>query len=76
LNRRHARELRATLTRHAEAGRKVTGPGGRPARTRKSTSAGSSKEMRDWAREHGYEVNDRGLVPADVVPKYEAASGE
>jgi hypothetical protein len=32
--------------------------------------------MRDWAREHGYEVNDRGLVPADVVPKYEAASGE
>ena len=30
--------------------------------------------MRDWAREHGYEVNDRGRVPADVVPKYEAAS--
>src|ERR1039457_1684857 len=34
---------------------------------------GASKEMRDWAREHGYEVNDRGRVPADVVPKYEAA---
>lgn len=32
--------------------------------------------MRDWAREHGYEVNDRRRVPADVVPKYEAASGE
>jgi hypothetical protein len=31
--------------------------------------------VRDWARENGIEVKDRGRVPADVVARYEAAQG-
>jgi Lsr2 len=76
LNGEHAEDLRAILTRYAKAGRKVTGTGGRAARARSGASAGgSSKTVRDWAKEHGYEVNDRGRVPAHVMAEYEAAGG-
>jgi hypothetical protein len=29
--------------------------------------------VRAWAREHGYDIKDRGRVPADLVAKYEEA---
>jgi hypothetical protein len=29
--------------------------------------------VRTWARENGYDVKDRGRVPADLVAKYEEA---
>jgi hypothetical protein len=75
LTREHAGELRSALTRYAKAARKVTGSGALPARARGSSRAGSSKAVRDWAKEHGYEVSDRGRVPARVAAEYEAAGG-
>ena len=30
-------------------------------------------EIRDWARANGYEVSDRGRIPASVMEAYEAA---
>jgi Lsr2 len=32
--------------------------------------------VRDWARERGLEVNDRGRIPAHIVAKYEAENGK
>ena len=32
-------------------------------------------KIRAWAKENGYEVNDRGRVPADIREAYEKANG-
>jgi hypothetical protein len=40
----------------------------RTVRTRRT-----SKEVREWAREQGIELNDRGRIPAMVLGRYEAA---
>jgi nucleoid-associated protein Lsr2 len=33
-------------------------------------------EVREWARAQGIEVKDRGRVPADLVAKFNAATGQ
>jgi uncharacterized coiled-coil protein SlyX len=38
-------------------------------------SAVDTVAVRAWARENGYEIKDRGRVPADIVAKYQAATG-
>ncbi|MEU3795633.1 histone-like nucleoid-structuring protein Lsr2 [Streptomyces fructofermentans] len=43
-------------------------------RPRRDTAGGpSAEEMRVWARANGYEVHDRGRVPATVREAYEKA---
>jgi hypothetical protein len=78
LNAEHAQELRSTLVRYVEAARR--GPGTRrpaPRRARKSGSDGlNSTEVRDWARGQGIEVKDRGRIPAELVVKFRAATGQ
>jgi hypothetical protein len=32
-------------------------------------------EVREWAKEQGIEVKDRGRVPAELVVKFKAAAG-
>ncbi len=39
-------------------------------------SAQNTTEIRNWARENGIDIKDRGRVPADVVAKYQAATGK
>lgn len=76
LSQAHARDLRAILGRYAGAGRKVTGGSRRPARRRAGTDeeGHSSTEIREWAKANGYEVRDRGRIPAGVVAGYQAAT--
>jgi hypothetical protein len=76
LNGQHARELREQLGRYVKAARKVTGSSGRPARVRRSSADDKNKEVRDWAREQGLEVNDCGRIPAHIVAKYEAENSK
>lgn len=68
--------LRAALGEFIEAGVKIGAQrsSGRTAATTASAAAGTS-EIRAWARANGYEVNDRGRIPAQVVEAYEAAAG-
>ena len=50
---------------------------GRP-RQGAAPAAGGSQDtakIRAWAKENGYEVNDRGRVPADIREAYEKANG-
>jgi len=74
----HAKELRTTLARYIEAGRKVTSTARRVSQKgRKSPASGiSNTEIRIWAKAHGLEVKERGRVPADVIAQYQAAAGK
>jgi hypothetical protein len=77
LNSGHVKELREQLERHVKAARKVTGPAGRPARVRRaSENDARNKVIRDWAREKGLDVNDRGRIPGDIVAQYEAETSK
>ena len=71
----HSNELRTALGKYIEHSRKVGGTARRAARGRGAGSAVDTAKVREWARESGYDIKDRGRVPADVVAKYQAASG-
>jgi Lsr2 len=50
---------------------------GRPPAAARAANAKSvdTVAVREWAREEGIEVKDRGRIPGDVVEKYQAAQG-
>jgi hypothetical protein len=77
LNSEHAQALRGVLARYVDAARRETGAR-RPARRGRKTSAGglNTTEVRDWARGQGIDVKDRGRVPAELVVKFRAATGQ
>jgi hypothetical protein len=76
LGTKHADELRALAAPYIDKARRITGPARRPARTRNTAANGADPgRIREWAKENGFEVSDRGRVPGDVVAKYEAAVG-
>lgn len=66
-------KLDAALRLFIEKGRKV----GRTKVTglvhRGAAVGPSAEEVRAWARENGYEVNDRGRVPGEIREAFEAA---
>jgi hypothetical protein len=80
LNAEHTDELRSALGRYVEHARKVgsvrrAGRGaGRVGRGPGSVL--NTTEIRNWARAQGIEIKDRGRVPAEVVAKYQAATGK
>jgi nucleoid-associated protein Lsr2 len=81
LNAKHSDELRSALGKYVTHARKVGGSARRAGRGagRAGRGAGSSlntTEIRNWAREQGYDIKDRGRVPADLVAKYQAATGK
>jgi len=71
----HSNELRTALGKYIEHSRKVGGQARRAARSRGAASAIDTAKVREWARESGYDIKDRGRVPADLVAKYQAAAG-
>ena len=73
----HAKELRATLARYIDAGRKVTGPARRAGQNghKASASSISNTEVRTWAKAQGLEIKERGRVPAGILARYRAATG-
>ena len=78
LNEEHAKALRDALARYVSAGRRVSGSAPRPARAGRRTSASglNTTEVREWAKAQGIEVKDRGRVPAELVVKFKAATGQ
>ena len=82
LNAKHSEELRSALGKYVSHARKVGGTArrtsGRAAgrMSRGGSSALNTTEIRNWARENGYDIKDRGRVPADLVAKYQAATGK
>lgn len=83
LNDDNAAALREALAPYVGHGRKVgrggggggakRGSGRAAAAAASSASGASAKEIREWARENGHAVPERGRVPADVREAYDAA---
>lgn len=74
LNEANAAKLRdafAPWVGHARrsGGRKSTGRGGSAAGRRKDVSA-----VREWARNNGHDVSERGRIPASVQEAYDKAN--
>ena len=79
----HAGELRDSFARFVgsarRAGRPATAPGPRRASrgTSRPAAAGSDRErvqaIREWARQNGHTVSERGRLSASVIAAYEKA---
>ncbi|BDZ42615.1 Lsr2 family protein [Paraoerskovia sediminicola] len=71
----HATELRDAFGTWIGHARKVgTKSGARAGRPRKATGGTSNATaVREWARENGHTVSERGRIPADVQKAYDAA---
>lgn len=68
----NAARLREALAPYVGHARKVAGT--RRAAAKKSGAAGSTRDVRDWARSNGWpDLGDRGRVPAEVQQAYDAA---
>ncbi|HEY7043239.1 MAG TPA: Lsr2 family protein [Nocardioidaceae bacterium] len=70
LSSKNATKLRDALSKYVDNARRTHTRGRRSGGRRSSTNAAS---IREWARSHGYEVSDRGRVPADIKAAYDAA---
>jgi hypothetical protein len=77
LSSKHDEELRSALRGYIDHARKVSGPARKagPGRHGRKPSAVNTVAVRSWARENGYDIKDRGRVPADLVAKYQVAAG-
>ena len=71
----HTDELRKALGKYIEHSRKVGGAASRSPRGLRTAPAIDTAKVREWAKGNGYDIKDRGRVPADLVAKYQAASG-
>jgi hypothetical protein len=75
LSTEHTDELHTALGKYIDHARKAGVTHRRAPRGRRAASAVDTTVVRSWAREHGYDIKDRGRVPADLVAKYQAAAG-
>jgi hypothetical protein len=72
LTEKEAEEFRASFATYVEAARRT---GGRRRPTGVATSTGKEERaaIKAWARDNGYEVSERGRIPAKIVEAYRAA---
>jgi hypothetical protein len=74
LNEKNAGKLRDALAQYVGAARSIGGAR-RGRKSNNATNLGpSAREVRDWARSNGYDVPDRGRIPADVRSAFDAAN--
>jgi hypothetical protein len=72
----HAEALRKALARYVEAARKVPAARRQVRGRRQPSSNGvNNAQVREWARSQGVEVKERGRIPAELVVKFKAATG-
>ncbi|WP_405617420.1 Lsr2 family protein [Streptomyces sp. NBC_00076] len=73
----NADKLRGLLEPYVKGGRRTGGraSGGRGKARAASGGSQDTAQIRAWAKENGYEVNDRGRVPQSIREDYEKANG-
>ena len=78
LNAKHAQQLRDALARYVAAARRTGASTKQSVRSRRkaTSSAVNTTEVREWAKTQGIDVKDRGRIPAELVVKFKAASGQ
>jgi hypothetical protein len=76
LNSKHSEELHAALANYVAHARKAGRTAGRGARGRRAAAqAIDTGKVREWAKENGYDIKERGRVPAEILARYQAATG-
>lgn len=72
----NAATMRDTLSQFVGVARRVSGRAAVRGRrgAGRAASDGQASEIRAWAKEHGFEVSDRGRVSAEVREAYEKAT--
>lgn len=63
----------ASARRAAAGGRRSGGSGGAPRPSRPAGNPSELAQVREWARNNGYEVSDRGRIPAQVREAFDRA---
>lgn len=72
----HSEELHKALAPYVAHARKVGGTRRGPRGGRRNASAIDTHKVREWAKEQGIEIKERGRVPANIVEKYREATGQ
>lgn len=68
----HSKELREKVGVFADHARRVSA-GARRRKSRSGPGRERSSEIREWARQRGHKVSERGRIPANIIAEYEAA---
>jgi hypothetical protein len=68
----HAKELHNFFNGYIEHARRVTSGVARRRKARTGPGRERSSEIRQWARERGDKVSERGRIPASIIQEYEA----
>jgi hypothetical protein len=77
LSAKHSDALRDALKDYIGHARRVGGVARRgAARSARKPGAIDTVAARAWARENGFDIKERGRVPAEVVAKYRQATGQ
>jgi len=80
LSAEHAAELRSTFKQYVEAGRKVSAAASARSRVRSAAAAGSapeeSRKIREWAKDNGYSVSERGRIASEINDAYHKAMAD
>jgi hypothetical protein len=68
----HAKELHNVFSGYIEHARRVSGRAAARRKARSGPGRERSSEIRQWARERGDKVSERGRIPASIIQEYEA----
>lgn len=74
LNKDNAEQLRESIKRYVQAARKVSRASTGPSNRRTSSDRKDTSAIREWARNNGHGVSERGRIPGSVIEAYEAAN--
>lgn len=71
----HAKELREALAPYVATARKAGNAKGGARRASTPTRSNSTRlaKIREWAKDNGYSIGDRGRVSKEIVDAYDAA---
>jgi hypothetical protein len=76
LSKKNAKRLRRALAPFVDSARRSRRSSGGPKMTQKSaTDRERTAAIREWARQHGHSVADRGRIPRTVIEAYERGAG-
>jgi hypothetical protein len=68
----NAARLRDSLAEFVASARKPSGSQ-RPSRRSSGRRSNGTGDVRSWAKEHGFQVSERGRIPSSVIEAYQAA---
>lgn len=72
LTEENAQKFREFMEVYVENGTRITARKTGGGRSSQKTSTVNNKAVREWARAEGYEISDRGRIPAEIIEAYRA----